>query len=235
MRIGFVTLFPEMVDQALSHSIMSRAQSKSAVEFQCANPRDFATDAHRTVDDSSYGGGPGMVMMAPLVRAALDSLTPTEKTIVVLTDPVGEPFTQSHARDLAQSDNVVFLCGHYEGMDERVRTQIATHVFSIGDYVLTGGELPALVMTDAIVRLLPGVLGDPESHEDDSHSDGLLGFPLYTKPVEFEGESVPDVLLSGNHAKIAAWRRQQQLQRTKSHRPDLFCRARLKPTDVDLL
>ncbi len=235
MTIHFVTLFPEMVLPALDHSIMARAVAKNAVDFAAINPRDFATDAHRSVDDSPYGGGPGMVMMAPLIESAVQATRPTPETAIILTDPMGVKFTQNEARELTAKDHIVFICGHYEGVDERVRTQIATHCYSIGDYVLTGGELPALVMADSVVRLLPGVLGDPESHQDDSHSDGLLGFPLYTRPLDFNGEQVPDVLTSGNHAKIAAWRRQQQLQRTKSHRPDLFCQARLKPGDVDLI
>lgn len=235
MTFHFLTLFPEMVLPALDHSIMKRAVEKQAAEFHAINPRNFATDKHRTVDDSPYGGGPGMVLMAPVVEAALKAAGPTPQTAVVLTDPMGAPFTQADARHLASLDHVVFVCGHYEGVDERVRTQLATHTFTIGDYVLTGGELPALVMADSIVRLLPGVLGDPESHQDDSHSDGLLGFPLYTRPLEFNGEKVPEVLTSGNHAAIAKWRRQQQLQRTKSHRPDLFSRARLNPGDLDLI
>lgn len=235
MTIHFITLFPEMVLPATDHSIMARATAKGVIDFAAVNPRDFATDPHRTVDATPYGGGPGMVLMAPLVEAALNATKPTPQTAVVLTDPMGQKFTQSDARDLAALDHIVFICGHYEGIDERVRTQLATQTFTIGDYVLTGGELPALVMADAVVRLLPGVLGDPASHQDDSHTDGLLGFPLYTRPQEFNGEPVPDVLLSGNHAKIAAWRRQQQLQRTKSHRPDLFSRARLLPDDANLI
>lgn len=235
MKIDFVTLFPEMLLPALDHSIMARAVAKKAVEFSAINPRDFATDKHRSVDDSPYGGGPGMVMMATNIRAAVSQIDPANQALVILTDPMGTKFTQAEAQDLATHHHIVFICGHYEGVDERVRTKIAHRAYSIGDFVLTGGELPALVMADATVRLLPGVLGDPQSHQDDSHTDGLLGFPLYTKPAVFENEEVPQVLLSGDHKKIATWRRQQQLQRTKSHRPDLFCRARLKPGDADLL
>ncbi|MBS1709056.1 MAG: tRNA (guanosine(37)-N1)-methyltransferase TrmD [Armatimonadetes bacterium] len=235
MRVAFVTLFPEMVHQALGHSIMSRAASAGLVRFETANPRDFTTDKHRTVDDNSYGGGPGMVMMAPPVAAALNFLSPSSSSAVVMTDPAGELFTQRHAEELAGREDVVFLCGHYEGVDERVREKLATHCLTIGDYVLTGGELPSLVMADAVVRLLPGVLGDPESHRDDSHSDGLLGFPLYTRPQSWEGMVVPPVLTSGDHAAIAKWRRQQQLRRTRSSRPDLFARADLLPGDIDLL
>lgn len=235
MKIDFVTLFPEMVLNALEHSMMKRASEKKLASFSATNPRDFTEDKHRKVDDTPYGGGPGMVMMAPLIRKAVDSTNPTEKTIVILTDPMGEKFTQSSAEELTNFEHVVFICGHYEGVDERVRTKIADRTYTIGDFVLTGGELPALIMADATVRLLNGVLGDPESHQDDSHSSGLLGFPLYTKPREFENETVPEVLMSGDHKKIANWRRLQQLQRTKSHRPDLFCRAKLQPGDADQL
>ncbi|MDI9639669.1 tRNA (guanosine(37)-N1)-methyltransferase TrmD [Kamptonema cortianum] len=235
MRISFVTLFPEIVEPMLGHSIMARAKNSGIVEWEFANPRDFATDKHRSVDDTSYGGGPGMVMMPTVVADAVDSLNLAPGAAIVLADAAGEPFTQAAARGLGEYQDVAFICGHYEGMDERVRTEICTHAFSVGDFVVTGGELPSLLMADAVVRLLPGVLGDPESHEDDSHSDGLLGFPLYTKPAEFRGVKVPDVLLSGDHAAIAKWRRRQQLERTKRHRPDLFCQSDLLESDLDLL
>ena len=234
LRVDFVTLFPEMVLDALSHSIMDRAAKSGAVEFGTSNPRDFVHDKHRTVDDTSYGGGPGMVMMAPPIKDAPDDLKPEAKTPVVLCDPTGEKYTQKAAQALSKESRLIFLCGHYEGIDDRVRTRLATHVYSIGDYVLTGGELPALVMADSIVRLLPGVLGDPESHQDDSHSEGLLGFPLFTRPEEFMGEPVPKVLKSGNHAQIAKWRRQRQVQATRKYRPDLYCQADLTIVDLDL-
>ncbi|MBX3109215.1 MAG: tRNA (guanosine(37)-N1)-methyltransferase TrmD [Fimbriimonadaceae bacterium] len=221
---------------AVGHSIMARAAASGAVTFGTQNPRDFATDAHRTVDDSPYGGGPGMVLMAPLVAAAVESCQPGPGAVVILTDPAGTPFRQFHAEELAQAGHLILICGHYEGVDERVATQVATHVFSIGDFVLTGGEIPALAIADSVIRLLPGVLGSAESHQDDSHSnDGLLGFPLYTRPAEFRGEPVPEVLRSGDHKKIAEWRRRQQLIRTKMRRPDLFARADLHPSDLDLL
>jgi tRNA (guanine37-N1)-methyltransferase len=235
LRVGFVTLFPEMVLGALSHSMMGRASDAGLVEFVASNPRDFATDPHRSVDDTNYGGGPGMVMMATLVASALQALAPRQDAAIVLCDAAGERFTQHTAKALAQRPDVLFLCGHYEGVDERVRTKLATHCYSIGDFVLTGGELPALLMADATVRLLPGVLGDPASHQDDSFQDGLLGFPLYTRPDEFMGEPVPDVLKSGDHGKIAQWRRRQQLLRTRQLRPDLFARAGLTPEDRKLL
>ncbi len=235
LRIGFVTLFPEVFETYLKTSMMGRAVGAGAVQFQLSNPRDFATDRHRKVDDSPYGGGPGMVMMAPLIEQALEGFKPTPGANIILTDPTGEIFTQETAQNLAKSEDVIFICGHYEGVDERVRTQLATHVYSIGDFVLTGGELPALVMTDAIVRLLDGVLGDPDSHKEDSHSDGLLGFPAFTRPPEFRGESVPEVLLSGNHAAIKRWRRKQQLVRTRTIRPDLWVKAELRADDLELL
>ncbi len=231
-----------MVLPALEHSITKRAALAGLVEFRATNPRDFATDKHRSVDDEPYGGGPGMVMMAPLVLAALEKIgaqpghcAPNSRTRVVLTDPAGRLFTQNDAQEFSRLDRIVFVCGHYEGLDERVRTCLCTDALSVGDFVLTGGELPALCMTDAIVRLLPGAIGDPASHEDDSHSDGLLGHPLFTRPLEFMGESVPDVLLSGNHREIARWRRRKSLERTRQSRPDLFAGAKLTPQDVDLL
>ncbi len=233
LRVGFVTLFPEMVLGATTHSIMGRAAASGLVEFVASNPRDFATDAHRSVDDTSYGGGPGMVMMAPLILQAVEALEPSKGAAIVLCDAAGEKFTQKTAKSLAMRDQVVFLCGHYEGVDERVRTKIATHCYSIGDYVLTGGELPALVMADAVVRLLPGAIGDPESHRDDSFEDGLLGFPLYTRPDEFLGEAVPDVLKSGDHGAIAKWRRAQQVRRTRVNRPDLLPWAKLTKADLE--
>ena len=180
-----------------------------------------------------------MVMMIPPIAAALESINPVPGSPfpvpVILTDPAGKIFTQKDARMLAEHPQIVIVCGHYEGVDERVRTQLCTHVFTIGDYVLTGGELPALVIADSIVRLLPGAIGDPESHLDDSHEGGLLGHPLFTRPPEFGGEHVPEVLLGGNHKEIEAWRRRQSLQRTREARPDLFAGAKLTSEDVDLL
>lgn len=176
-----------------------------------------------------------MVMMPHLIQQSLAELSLGDKAEVILMDPAGECFTQSTARELARAEEVVFVCGHYEGVDERVREKLCTRALTIGDFVLTGGELPALMMTDAIVRLLPGVLGDPQSHMDDSHTDGLLGFPLYTRPPEFEGAEVPAVLTSGHHGKIAEWRRREQLQRTRRDRPDLFAQAELSREDLKLL
>ncbi|HRI44177.1 MAG TPA: tRNA (guanosine(37)-N1)-methyltransferase TrmD [Fimbriimonadaceae bacterium] len=235
MRIDFVTLFPEMVLPALRHSILARAEQTGIVSFAATNPRDFATDAHRTVDGRPCGGGPGMVMRPDVVGRALESLDLMPGHRIVLTDPNGERFEQRHARDIASVDHLVILCGHYEGIDDRIRQRYASDVFSIGDFVLTGGEFPALLIADAVVRLLPGVLGDPDSLGADSHSDGLLSYPQFTLPREWEGFQVPAVLLSGDHGAIARWRRRHALISTRRQRPDLFCRARLSKSDVDLL
>jgi tRNA (guanine37-N1)-methyltransferase len=233
LRLDFVTLFPEMVLGALGHSIMKRAQAADLVEFATRNPRDFTTDKHRTVDDNPFGGGPGMLMKAEPVGLAIESFGPADA--VVLTDPTGRLFTRGDAFTLARLHHVVFVCGHYEGIDDRVRLRFATHVFSIGDYVLTNGELPALVMADAVARLVPGVLGSEESLEIDSHADGLLSAPQFTRPEEWRGLSVPPVLLSGNHGEIERWKRRESLRTTREHRPDLFAKARLSEADLKLL
>lgn len=235
MRIDFVTLFPEMVLPALRHSILARAEQAGLVTFAATNPRDFATDAHRTVDGRPCGGGPGMVLRADIVGRALESLALRPEDRVVLTDPNGVRFEQAHARVLARAPRLVLLCGHYEGIDDRIRQRFATDVFSLGDFVLTGGELPAMTIADAVVRLIPGVLGDPASLEADSHAEGLLSFPQFTLPREWEGLSVPEVLLSGDHGEIARWRRREALRATRLQRPDLFSKAPLTKADVDLL
>lgn len=235
LRIDFVTLFPEMVLPAVRHSILARAEKAGHVVFAATNPRDFTTDPHRTVDGRPCGGGPGMVLRADIVGRAMESLELRADDRVVLTDPNGERFEQRHARDLAQCERMVLLCGHYEGIDDRIRQRYATDVFSLGDFVLTGGELPALVIADAVVRLLPGVLGDPASLEEDSHADGLLSYPQFTLPREWEGLEVPEVLLGGDHGAIARWRRREALLATRRLRPDLFARAPLSKADVDLL
>lgn len=235
MRIDFVTLFPEMMLDAVGHSILGRAAGSGLVEFKATNPREFTTDKHRTVDDSPYGGGPGMLMKCEPIAKALDSLELDPVAAVVLTDPTGTRFTQEIAKDLSTKQRVVFLCGHYEGIDDRIRQLYATHTVSLGDFVLTGGELPSLVMADAIVRLIPGALGSAESLEADSHSDGLLSAPQYTRPEEFRGLKAPDVLLSGDHEAIRKWRRAQSLDLTRRNRPDLFAHARLDKKDVDML
>lgn len=214
--------------------MLLRAEQAGIVQFGAVNPREFATDSHRSVDDEPYGGGPGMVMKASTTSAAIEEVLTPDST-VIFTDPAGTLFDQTWARRLTHSLALVIVCGHYEGIDERVATKYATHRFSIGDYVLTGGELPAAVMADAIVRLLPGVLGSAESLEEDAFSDGLLTYPQYTRPEFWNDMPVPDVLLSGDHGKVHAWRRAHRLKTTRANRPDLFCKAPLSKEDLDLL
>lgn len=233
LRVGFVTLFPEMILPTVGHSIVRRAVEAGLVAFETQNPRDFTTDKHRTVDDSPFGGGPGMVMKAEPVARAIEALGRMEA--VVFTDPTGVPFTQTLAHELAGKGSVAFVCGHYEGIDDRARERFATHTISLGDFVLTNGELPALVMADAIVRLLPGALGSAESLGIDSFGDGLLSAPQYTRPEVWRDLPVPPVLLTGNHAEIAKWKRAMALQTTRARRPDLFARAALRAGDLELL
>jgi tRNA (guanine37-N1)-methyltransferase len=242
LKIGFVTLFPDMVLDALSHSILGRAQQAGLLSFLTTNPRDFTYDSHRTVDDTPYGGGSGMVMrpdpVAHAIKYLLDEIEPLtdpSRVAIVLTDPFGRKFDQTSARELVDFEAIIFVCGHYEGIDDRIRQLYATHVFTIGDFILTGGELPALVMADAVSRLVPGVLGSAGSLAQDSHQDGLLSSPQYTRPETFDGHRVPDVLLSGNHKAIAKWKRQVSLEMTKRNRPDLFARSNLAKGDSDLL
>lgn len=235
LRVDFVTLFPEMVLGAVSHSILRRASEAGLVHFDAVNPRTFTVDNHRTVDDSPFGGGPGMVMKCEPIAEALDSLELEGNAAVVMTDPTGTPFSQEIARDFASRPRVVFLCGHYEGIDDRIRQLYATHSVSLGDFILTGGELPALVMADAAVRLLPGALGSAESLEADSHAEGLLSAPQFTRPEVFRDLPIPPVLKSGDHGAIARWRRQQGLLQTRMSRPDLFWKSPLTDKDVDLL
>lgn len=233
LRLDFVTLFPEMVMEALGHSILRRASEAGLVRFSTSNPRDFTMDKHRTVDDSPFGGGPGMLMKAEPVALAIEALG--EADAVVFTDPTGRLFGQADAAALAGLGSIVFVCGHYEGIDDRVCERFATHTFSIGDFVLTNGELPALVMADSVVRLLPGALGSEESLGIDSHSDGLLSAPQFTRPEVWRELAVPPVLLSGNHKEVAKWKRRQALLSTRAQRPDLFARARLSEADLKLL
>lgn len=223
------------MSEAVSHSMLRRAVESELVDFRTVNPREFTKDKHRTVDDKPFGGGPGMLMKPGPVADAIRSLEQDEDSAVIFTDPTGMIFNQEAARSLVQYKSITFVCGHYEGIDERVRAKFATHTYSIGDYVLTGGELPALVMSDAVVRLVPGVLGDSESLEIDSHSDGLLSAPQFTRPEVWEGEAVPDVCRSGDHRALELWKRQKSLEFTRLHRPDLFCRSRLAKSDLDLL
>ena len=235
MRIDYLTLFPEMFEGVLNHSILKRAQDKGMLAVNTVNFRDYAENKHNQVDDYPFGGGQGMVLKPEPIFNALESLQQTPETRVILMCPQGEPFTQEKAQELSEAEHLVFICGHYEGYDERIREHLVTDEISIGDYVLTGGELPAMTMTDAIVRLIPGVLGNQQSHEDDSFQDVLLEFPQYTRPREYRGMNVPEVLLSGNHARIDAWRREQKLLRTYRNRPDLFDKAELTKQDQDIL
>ncbi len=222
MRLDVLTLFPEMFRGPFEDSIIKRAVDRELVQIAFHNIRDFSTDKHRTVDDAPYGGGPGMVMKPDPVFAAAESLNLPEGTPVILLSPQGRLFNQRIAEDLASKERLVLICGHYEGVDERIREHLTTDEISIGDYILTGGEIPAMVLVDALVRLVPGVLGSEESIRTDSLSSGLLQFPLYTRPADFRGWKVPEVLLSGNHQEIARWRRSQSLLRTVERRPELL-------------
>jgi tRNA (guanine37-N1)-methyltransferase len=225
MRIDVVTGHPRLLASPLEESMLGRARQAGLVEIAVHDLREFATDRHRTIDDTPYGGGAGMVLKVEPVFACIESLQAERSydEVVYLTAD-GVPFTQSQANALSLKQNIILLCGHYKGIDERIRQALVTREISIGEYVLTGGELPALVVIDSVVRLLPGVLHDGESLLDDSFQDGLLGPPSYTRPAEFRGMHVPEVLLSGNHRDIAAWRRHEQERRTAERRGDMVQR-----------
>lgn len=222
MRFDVVTLFPEMIEGACSHSIMKRASDAGIVSVNTVNPRDYTHDKHKKVDDTPYGGGAGMVLMAQPYVDAYESIEKTDKTVTLMMSPQGEVFNNSICRELTEYNQIIILCGHYEGFDERIRDIINPREISIGDYVLTGGELPALCVIDSVSRRLDGTLGKLESMEYDSFEDGLLEYPQYTKPREYRGLNVPDVLLNGNHALIEEYRLSQQIERTKKRRPDLY-------------
>ncbi|WP_372846407.1 tRNA (guanosine(37)-N1)-methyltransferase TrmD [Pontiella sp.] len=223
LKIDVVTLFPGMLSGFLEESMMKRAAAAGLVEFSLVNPRDFTTDKHNTTDDRPFGGGPGMVMKCEPLFAAIESVKTPESRVVLMT-PSGKTFRQADARRLADDcRHLVFVCGHYEGIDERVREALVDEEISIGDYVLTNGALSAAVVIDAVVRLLPGALGAGEiATEDESFSSGMLEFPQYTRPPEFRGMKVPEILFSGDHGKIAQWRREQALERTRERRADLL-------------
>jgi tRNA (guanine37-N1)-methyltransferase len=221
MKIDVLTLFPAMFAGPLDESIVRRARETGLLDLKIHSLRDWTHDRHKTVDDRPFGGGPGMLLKVEPLFEAIESLQ-REKTKVILLSPSGRTFDQSIARELAQSEELLLVCGSYEGFDERVREALADDELSIGDYVLTNGALPAMVVIDAVARLLPGVLGDDESSHDESFSHGLLEYPQYTRPAEFRGMKVPEVLLSGNHAEIEKWRRQQAKLRTEKQRPDLL-------------
>ena len=224
MRIDVLTLFPEMFDAPLSYSILKRAQDQNVVEVVLSNIRDFATDSYRKVDDKPYGGGPGMVMMPPPVFDCFEHVKPqaADPGRVIMLTPQGQPLTQQKAVALSKEPRLILIAGRYEGFDERIRTGLGAEQISIGDYVLSGGELAAMVLIDAVVRLLPGALGDDDSSADDSFSDDLLEYPQYTRPEVFRDMRVPDILLSGDHGKIAKWRNEQRIERTKQWRPDVY-------------
>lgn len=224
MLIDIITLFPEMFAGVFGESILKRAIDKKILEVRFTQLRDFAFDKHRHVDDSPFGGGAGMVLKPePVYRAVRDVLSKSEnfRRKIIIADPAGEIFTQAKAKELAALEQIIFICGHYEGFDARIY-DLADELISIGDYVLTGGELPAMVIVDAVARMLPNVLGSEESAATDSFFDGKLGFPQYTRPRDFEGKLVPEVLLSGNHAEIKKWRETQALNLTRRRRPDLI-------------
>ncbi len=226
MRFDVVTIFPKMFDSPLAESILKRAREAGKIEVALHDIRDFTTDVHRSVDDTPYGGGAGMVMRPEPLVACVEALPATGKRCRILMTPQGEPLTQAIVRDLATYDQLVLICGRYEGVDERARKLIADREISIGDYVVAGGEIPAMVVIDAVTRLIPGVLGNEASTESESFEEGLLEYPQYTRPETFRGEKVPDVLLSGHHAEIAKWRREKAILRTRERRPDLLDRAK---------
>ncbi|MEW6607125.1 MAG: tRNA (guanosine(37)-N1)-methyltransferase TrmD [bacterium] len=232
MKIDILTLFPEFFDSPLKTSIIQRAQTQGLVEIDLHNPRDFVDDKHQTVDDTPYGGGPGMVIKAEPVFKTVESLAPG---LVVLLTPQGKVFNQEIAKTLSAENHLIFICGHYEGVDERIVEKIVDLEISIGDYILTGGEIPCLVIIDAIIRLIPGVLGNLESLNSDSFACQLLAHPQYTRPQNFRGLKVPEVLLSGNHEKIRLWRKKQALLKTLTKRPDLLEKAILSVEDKKLL
>lgn len=239
-RIALVTLFPEMAEAVAGYGVTARALKEGLWQFACFNPRDHATDRHRTVDDRPYGGGPGMVMMpAPLEKAIADARAWAGEddmpVTVVYLSPQGRVLDQGGVRHLDALGNLVLVAGRYEGIDERVIERMVDEEWSIGDYVLSGGELPAMVLIDALVRQIPGALGHEASAREDSFFDGLLDCPHYTRPENYEGKPVPDVLLSGNHERIRRWRLEQSLRRTRSRRPDLLARLALSPEQQAIL
>ncbi|MBI2842598.1 MAG: tRNA (guanosine(37)-N1)-methyltransferase TrmD [Armatimonadetes bacterium] len=238
MRIDVITTFPEVIEAGAGFSIVKRAREKGVLDLMVHNLRDYARDRHRSTDDEPFGPGAGMVMKPEPVFDAVETIRRESGSVrskVLLMTPQGETFSQSIASELACEDHLIIICGHYEGVDERIREHLVDREISIGDYVLTGGELPSLVVLDAVTRLLPGALGAEESALEESFAEGLLEYPHYTRPAEFRGWRVPDVLLSGHHAEIARWRRVQSLKRTYERRPDLLSQAKLTDEDRVIL
>lgn len=248
MRFDIFTLFPEMFAGVFDESILKRARAARLVEIALHDIRDYATGRHHVADDTPYAGGGGMVMKPDPIFAAVEAVSPSltrpaaegesggaPPVPIILLCPQGRVFDQAVAQELAAHERLALICGHYEGVDERVREHLATDEISVGDYVLTGGEIPAMVLVDAVTRLIPGVLGDPAAASHDSHASGLLEGPHYTRPPSFRGWTVPDVLLSGNHAQVSAWRRRESLRRTLERRPDMLGRIALSDDDKEFL
>lgn len=234
MHFDILTLFPNMFRSPFEESIIKRASEQGLVTITIHNIRDYAAGKHRVTDDAPYGGGGGMIMKPEPIVHAVESILGTEDSTrvpVILLTPQGRPFTQRVARELSAYSRILLICGRYEGVDERVRKLLASDEISVGDYVLTGGEIPAMVIVDAVTRLIPGVLGDPSATSKDSHADGLLEYPQYTRPPVFRGHAVPEILVSGNHAAVELWRRRQALRRTHERRPDLLDKAVLTEQD----
>jgi len=236
IRFDVLSIFPDMFSSPLNYSLLKKAQDKDLIEIFIHNIRDWAEDKHKMTDDAPYGSGCGMVMKVGPVDKALAAVKKKEMNpLVILMTPQGELFNQRIAAELATKRQIVIICGRYEGVDERIRRHLADREISIGDYILTGGELSALILIDAISRFVPGVLGNMRSVEGDSFSDGLLEYPQYTRPADYKGWKVPDVLLSGNHVQIENWRREESLRKTYRRRPDLLRKARLSPADKEIL
>jgi tRNA (guanine37-N1)-methyltransferase len=236
IRFDILTLFPGMFVSPFDSSLLKKAQEKGLIEIRVHDIRDYAEDKHRMADDYPYGGGNGMVMkVEPVARALDDIIAGADSATVILLTPQGEVFNRTVAEELSKFPRLVMICGHYEGVDERVRLHLADREISIGDYILTGGELPAMVVIDAVSRYIPGVLGNQESAETDSFSKGLLEYPQYTRPADYRGWAVPEVLLSGNHREIETWRKKESLRRTVLNRPDLLNKASLDEVDLQIL
>jgi tRNA (guanine37-N1)-methyltransferase len=237
MKFDIVTIFPRMVEAGVAEGVIARGVERGLLDIQVHDLRDYTTDRHRSVDDVPYGGGPGMVMKPEPLARAMEAIRARrgDPDTVVLLSPQGRRFTQAEAARMSGLRHVALLCGRYEGMDERIRTLVASEELSIGDYVVSGGELPALVIVDAISRLVPGVVGDSRSVEEDSFSRGLLDYPHYTRPAEFAGHKVPDVLLSGHHEQVRRWRRKTAIQRTLARRPELLDTAAMDDEERALL
>ena len=236
MRIDIISLFPELIEAFFQHSIIGRARAAGLLDLDVTNPRNFTYDRHHMVDDTIYGGGCGMLMKAAPLYAAVEAVRrQVPRRRIIFMGPAGKPFDQAKARELATYDQLILLCGHYEGVDYRVEEALADETISVGDYILTGGELPAMTVTDAVARMIPGVLGAASGAADDSFYSSLLECPQYTKPAVFRGMAVPEVLRNGDHAKIEKWRRQSSLSRTLDLRPDLLEHCELSPKDVEIL